>query len=93
MAVHLLLTFTSGRCLSSQFEPDIPAAHANDCLPLLPSGPDGVYRFVLRRIQPSSLPISGLTPQMKGLKQGFNPARADCGLQGTATSPPSTAKL
>jgi len=36
---------------------------------------------------------SGQTLQASNLGQEFNPAIADCGLQGTATSPSSTANL
>ena len=68
----------------------IPAAHKNVCVPLLPSGPDGVYRFSLRGSWHSTplpaadrsettLPQPGIRPRYSGLR-----------VQGTATSPPST---
>ncbi len=39
------------------------AAHTNYCLPLLPSGPDGVHRSALRRSQLSSPLTAQLNPQ------------------------------
>jgi hypothetical protein len=57
---------------------------------LLPSGPGGVRRFSLRGAQPSTPPHEAHSTR-HALGRGFNPARADCGLQGTATSPSSTA--
>jgi hypothetical protein len=68
----------------------IPAAHKNDCVPLLPSGPDGVGRFSLRGSWHSTplpaadrsettLPQPGIRPRYSGLR-----------VQGTASSPPST---
>src|SRR5205814_1124651 len=59
-------------------------------LPLLPSGPGGVRRFSLRGAQPSTPPHEAHSTR-NALGREFNPARADCGLQGTATSPSSTA--
>src|SRR3989454_7859883 len=67
-----------------------PTAHERVALPLLPSGPGGVRRFPLRGAQPSTLPHEAHSTR-PALERGFNPARADCGLQGTATSPSSTA--
>src|SRR5687767_9826844 len=67
-----------------------PTAHERVALPLLPSGPGGVRRFSLRGAQPSTPPHESHSTRT-ALGRGFNPARADCGLQGTATSPSSTA--
>jgi hypothetical protein len=46
----------------------------------------GVRHFSLRRAQPSTPPHEAHSTR-NALGRGFNPARADCGLQGTATSP------
>src|ERR1051326_2814251 len=67
-----------------------PTAHERGALPLLPSGPGGVRRFSLRGAQPSTPPHEAHSTRHT-LGREFNPARADCGLQGTATSPSSTA--
>src|SRR5262249_53447786 len=53
-------------------------------------GPGGVRRFSLRGAQPST-PFAEAHSTRPALEREFNPARADCGLQGTATSPSSTA--
>jgi hypothetical protein len=58
---------------------------------LLPSGPGGVRHFPSRGAQPST-PSHTAHSTRAPLKGEFNPAVADCGLQGTATSPSSTAK-
>ena len=57
---------------------------------MLPSGPGGVRRFSLRRAQPST-PSYEAHSTRAALERGFDPAEADCGLQGTANSPSSTA--
>src|SRR3970040_250174 len=67
-----------------------PTAHERVALPLLPSGPGGVRRFSLRGAQPSTPPREAHSTQT-ALEREFNPAEADCGLQGTANSPSSTA--
>src|SRR5437867_2493717 len=69
-----------------------PTAHERVALPLLPSGPGGVRRFSLRGAQPSTRSREAHSTRTT-LEREFNPARADCGLQGTATSPSSTATL
>src|SRR3989304_806271 len=69
-----------------------PTAHERVALPLLPSGPGGGRRFSLRGAQPSTPPREAHSTR-RSLERGFNPAVADCGLQGTATSPSSTATL
>src|SRR5437667_640868 len=66
-----------------------PTAHGRGALPLLPSGPGGVRRFSLRGAQPSTPPHEAHSTRL-ALGREFNPAGADCGLQGTATSPSST---
>ena len=67
-----------------------PTAHGRGALPLLPSGPGGVRHFPSRGAQPST-PSQTAHSTRAALKGEFNPAVADCGLQGTATSPSSTA--
>src|SRR6202022_4442332 len=67
-----------------------PTAHGRSALPLLPSGPGGVRRIPLRGAQPST-PSRTAHSTRPALEREFNPAIADCGLQGTATSPSSTA--
>ena len=66
-----------------------PTAHERVALPLLPSGSGGVRRFSLRGAQPSTPPHEAHSTRL-ALGREFNPAGADCGLQGTATSPSST---
>src|SRR3990172_8288314 len=70
--------------------PGTPTAHERVALPLLPSGPGGVRRFSLRGAQPST-PSREAHSTRPALERKFNPAEADCGLQGTANSPSSTA--
>ncbi len=60
---------------------------------LLPSGPDMVHRFSLRKTQPSTPLVKGRPNNYDASSEEFNPARADCGLQGAATSPSSTTNL
>src|SRR5262245_55744323 len=69
-----------------------PTAHERSALPLLPSGPGGVRRIPLRGAQPST-PSRTAHSTRPALEREFNPAVADGGLQGTATSPSSTAHL
>src|SRR5881409_2513328 len=72
-----------------QLRSGTPTAHERAALPLLPSGPGGIRRFPLRGAQPSTPPHEAhSTPT--ALEREFNPAEADCGLQGTANSPSST---
>src|SRR5918996_2978535 len=73
----------------SRLRPGTPTAHERVALPLLPSGPGGVRRFSLRGAQPST-PSCEAHSTRPALERGFDPAEADCGLQGTANSPSST---
>src|SRR6266436_10060674 len=73
-----------------RLRPGTPTAHERVALPLLPSGPGGVRRFSLRGAQPST-PLAEAHSTPSTLEREFNPAEADCGLQGTANSPSSTA--
>src|SRR5206468_10875806 len=75
-----------------RLRPGTPTAHERVALPLLPSGPGGVRRFSLRGAQPST-PLAEAHSTRPALERGLDPARADCGQPGTATSPSSTAKL
>src|SRR3989441_979596 len=86
----LLRTTRPAVSARSWLQSGTPTAHERVALPLLPSGPGGVRRFPLRGAQPSTLPHEAHSTR-PALERGFNPARADCGLQGTATSPSSTA--
>src|SRR5215470_12855350 len=76
----------------SQLRSGTPTAHERSALPLLPSGPGGIRRDSLRRAQPST-PFRKVHSTRTVLEREFNPAVADCGLQGTATSPSSTANF
>src|SRR5713226_1110701 len=75
----------------SRLRSGTPTAHERSALPLLPSGPGGIRRGSLRGAQPST-PSHEAHSTRTALEREFNPAVADCGLQGTATSPSSTAK-
>ena len=58
---------------------------------MLPSGPGGVRKTLLRRTQFSTPPHASQSLQQgRAAHEGFSPAIADRGRQGTATSPPST---
>src|SRR4030095_12639181 len=65
-----------------------PTALGRDALPLLPSGPGGGRPFP-SPCGPPSTPSRTTHSTRAALKGEFNPAVADCGLQGTATSPAS----
>src|SRR6201996_1341481 len=60
-------------------------------LRLLPSGPDLVRVPASRGTRPST-PPRRTDPDGQSLGTVVGPARADCGLQGTADSPPSTVR-
>ena len=74
----------------SRLRSGTPTAHERNALPLHPSGPGGIRRGSLRGAQPST-PSREAHSTRTALEREFNPAVADCGLQGTATSPSSTA--
>gem|GEM_PF-6290337 len=74
-------------------KPSCSAAHKQNFLPLLSSDPDGVRNpFVARDL---ALNIREYVSAMEymNLVRELNPAIADCGLQGTAISPSSTANI
>jgi len=68
-----------------------PTAHKTLSLVLLPSRSDTVRSVLLRKTKISSPPIKDSFTG-EDLSREFNLARAGCKLQGTATSPSSTAK-
>jgi hypothetical protein len=88
----LLRTVHTAISPQDQLRSGTPTAHERVALPLLPSGPGGVRRFPLRGAQPSTPPHEAHSTRT-ALEREFNPAEADCGLQGTANSPSSTATL
>ena len=90
-AVHLSSTAAHKRYSCRQLKLGYPTAHGLNHLMLLPSGPDMVRGCPLRRTQPSTLRAKGRPNNTDSLRKDFNLARADCKLQGTATSPSSTA--
>src|SRR5438876_886917 len=53
------------------------AAPAEDRLPLLPSGSDGVHGSSSRGTRPST-PFGSTASERRGLGRGFSPAGADC---------------
>ena len=71
--------------------PGRSAAPDDDRLVLLPSGPDTVRGSPLRGTRSSTSHRRAAT-ENGDLERGFGPAGADCRLQGTASSPPSTAR-
>ena len=71
--------------------PGRTAALDEDRLVLLPSGPDTVRGSPLRGTRSSTSHRRAATEDVD-LERGFSPAGADCRLQGTASSPPSTAR-
>ena len=92
MAVHLSSIQPSGRYHDSQLQPGFPTAHAGIHLPLLPPGPDGVHECTLRRTQSSS-PLIAAGPHKTAPRTGIPPCSSGLQVQGTATSPSSTAKF
>lgn len=86
---HLSPTHLHERALHNQLRPGTPAAHGKSSLVLLPSGPDTVRKFSLRRTQSSTSFTQTCPHTEKASGREFDPANADCGLQGTASSPSS----
>ncbi len=66
-------------------------AHGRFCLPLLPSGPDGVHKFPLRETHISTPPIMG-SPHRNKPRTGIRSCYSGLQVQGTATSPSSMVK-
>jgi hypothetical protein len=75
---------------AGRLRPGRSAAPDDDRLVLLPSGPDTVRGSPLRGTR-SSTSLRRAATENGDLERGFGPAGADCRLQGTASSPPSTA--
>ncbi len=83
--VHLLFDQHRAPTTNGQLRPGTPTAHRGNCLPLLPSGPDGVHKPRLRRTWPSTPPSSVVRTPDAGLEQEFSPAIADCGYRAPLT--------
>ena len=79
--------------LGSQLQPGSPAAHSSIRLPLLPSGPGGVWRAWVAQDLIFDVTHPILHRKTKNLGWEFDPGIADSGLQGTANSPSSTRKF
>jgi len=70
----------SKRYTGSWLKSDNPPAHRRSYLPLLHSWPDGVHKFLLRRVQLST-PLSSGRPQTLAPRWGIQPCYS--GLQVT----------
>lgn len=68
----------------------LPTAPEESSLPLLPLGPDGVHSALPRRTQPST-PLSQSSSTRPRPQAGIQPRYSGFRVQGTASSPPSTA--
>src|SRR5213076_2048636 len=79
-----------GRTPGRQLRSGNPAAPAIARLPLLPSGSDGVRELASRGTRPSTLRARGV-PGPHGPRAGIQPRLSGLRVQGTASSPPSTA--
>ena len=88
--MHHLRQRCSPRPYVSLLRPGCPAAPDEHRLPLLSSEPGGVHGSPPRRTRPSTPLYVDLTGQHRP-RMAFDPARAGCGLQRTASSPSSTA--
>lgn len=75
---------------ASQLRPGTPAAPESDCLPLLPSRPGGVHRLSPRRTR-ASTPLDLGSPEKIEPRVGIRPCCSGLQVQGTASSPSSTA--
>ncbi len=75
---------------SGQLGPGRSAAPGEQRLTLLPSGPDVVHASPLRGTR-SSTPIASLASAGSGPREGIQPCWSGLQVQGTASSPPSTA--
>ncbi len=91
-AVHPLSIVRPKRIACMRLRPGELAAHGSTCLPLLPSGPDGVHKVPLHETRSSTPLASPLTFRRKRPRVGIRPRYSGLRVQGTATSPPSTAK-
>ncbi len=73
--------------------PGWSAAHVRLCVPLLPSGSDGVGRFTLHRARAPDVVIGRPNPDSRAPREGIQPCYSGLQVEGTANSPPSTAKI
>src|SRR5690554_6868288 len=89
-AVHPPSTIHNKRYSSSLLKPGTLASHKRIYLLLLPSGPDRVHRFLLRKTK-FSTPLTKGRPHNVSLREGIPPCCSGLQVQGTATSPCSTA--
>ena len=90
-AVHPFLPRYPRDSRRARLKPSAPAAPRRSFLPLLSSDPDGVQKPPVARVLALNTRPAASTVEQQGLVREFNPAVADCGLQGTANSPSSTA--
>ncbi len=88
-AVHLSSKPSYRRSHASRLQSGNPAAPKSDCLPLLPSGPGGVRRLLLRRTQ-LSMPLDVRRCAASAPRRGIQPRCSGLRVQGTASSPSST---
>jgi len=88
--VHLPSTDNYRRYIEIRLGSGAPAAHPDNCLPLLPSGSDGVHSLELRKTQSSLSSYQGPDSTAICLGQEFNPATAGCGYR--APLPPHLAR-
>ena len=77
---------------TSLLRPGTPAAPRRDRLPLLPPGPGGVHGLLPRRTQPSTPLIPAVPTDREPSRGSSIPLRRILRVQGTASSPSSTAK-
>ncbi len=74
----------------ARLQPGRPTAPEGGRLPLLPSGPDGVHGPSLRGTRPSTS-SDGVGGEDRRPRPGIQPRCSGLRVQGTASSPPSTA--
>ncbi len=92
VAVHLASNHADEQSVAVSSD-QAPLRHTQAIpLVLLPSGPDTVQEAWSRRTR-SSTPLTTNRFTDENPRPDINPAIADCGLQGTATSPSSTTNL
>ena len=78
--------------LVSQLQPGDLTAPGLYYLPLLPSGPDGLHSSPPRKTQ-SSIPLYLSSPEKRKPRTGIQPRYSGSRVQGTASSPSSTAHI
>ena len=90
--MHLHSNWISSLLSASQLGPGRPAAPGADHLWLLPSGPDQVHGAPPRRTRPSTS-LDEDSPRKTSPPEGIQPRCSGLRVQGTASSPPSTATV